>query len=441
MDASVIIIGSGYSAAAAVAHLTHAGLPTREVLVIGSGPLGAGQAYGCTADAFRLNVRENLQRLWPDQPEHFANWAAAHTQDPAAHDGAGHFYRRHDFARYLQVQLAAIPNAGALHRVTARATSIAAMDRDRGWIVTCDNAAQYKAARLVLATGNPDPQWPGGIKPGDAPSLVRAPWRGDWLADVTPKAHVCVVGSGLTAMDVLYALVMQRHQGPISLLSPHGLLPPRQAAWLAGSAYEWPAGLRGSGFIRTIRQHLGTQRWHEPECQERFEALRVNLNLAWQALPAKDRIRLHRRLGWLWSLLRFRAGPQAAVAAKAMQASGQLNIIAKRFSSLSAVEGGRWQVQLCSGEGLMADFVVNCTGAGRDKLIDAMIAAGQITAMGSTRQPLVTPELRIVAADGQPYHALFCIGPATGLALGDVVGATSIARQAAQLAQTLLVNR
>ncbi len=441
MDASVIIIGSGYSAAAVVAHLTHAGLPTREVLVIGSGPLGAGQAYGCTADAFRLNVRENLQRLWPDQPEHFANWAAAHTQDPAAHDGAGHFYRRHDFARYLQVQLAAIPNAGALHRVTARATSIAAMDRDRGWIVTCDNAAQYKAARLVLATGNPDPQWPGGIKPGDAPSLVRAPWRGDWLADVTPKAHVCVVGSGLTAMDVLYALVMQRHQGPISLLSPHGLLPPRQAAWLAGSAYEWPAGLRGSGFIRTIRQHLGTQRWHEPECQERFEALRVNLNLAWQALPAKDRIRLHRRLGWLWSLLRFRAGPQAAVAAKAMQASGQLNIIAKRFSSLSAVEGGRWQVQLCSGEGLMADFVVNCTGAGRDKLIDAMIAAGQITAMGSTRQPLVTPELRIVAADGQPYHALFCIGPATGLALGDVVGATSIARQAAQLAQTLLVNR
>jgi uncharacterized NAD(P)/FAD-binding protein YdhS len=89
MDASVIIIGSGYSAAATVAHLTHAGLPTREVLVIGSGALGTGQAYGCTADSFRLNVRENLQRLWPDQPEHFASWAAAHTQDPAAHDSGG----------------------------------------------------------------------------------------------------------------------------------------------------------------------------------------------------------------------------------------------------------------------------------------------------------------------------------------------------------------
>jgi len=439
MDASVIIIGSGYSAAAVVAHLTHAGLPTHEVLVIGSGALGTGQAYGCTADSFRLNVRENLQRLWPDQPEHFANWAAAHTQDPAAHDRAGSFYRRHDFARYLEAQLAAIPDAGALRRVTARATRIAAMGR--GWIVTCDNAAQYRAARLVLATGNPDPQWPGGVRPGDAPSLVRVPWRGDWLADVGSKAHVCVVGSGLTAMDVLYALAIQRHQGPVSLLSPHGMLPPRQAAWVAGSAYDWPTGLRGSGFIRTIRQRLGTRRWHEQECQERFEALRVHINRAWQALPAKDRIRLRRRLGWLWSLLRFRAGPQTAVAAKAMHASGQLNIIKERFSGLAAAGGGRWQVQLCSGEELTADIVANCTGVGRDQLIDSMIAAGQITAMGSTRQPLVTPELRVVAADSQSYHTLFCVGPATGLALGDVAGATSIARQAAQLAQTLLANR
>ena len=439
MDASVIIIGSGYSAAAVVAHLTHAGLPTREVLVIGPGALGTGQAYGCTADSFRLNVRENLQRLWPDDPEHFASWAASYLQDPAAHDRAGSFYRRQDFARYMEAQLAAIPDAGALRRVTVRATGIATMGR--GWIVSCDNAAQYRASRLVLATGNPDPQWPAGVRPRDAPSLVRVPWRGDWLADARPTAHVCVVGSGLTAMDVLYALVIQGHQGPVSLLSPHGMLPPRQAAWVAGPAYDWPAGLRGSSFIRTIRQHLGTQRWHEQECQERFEALRVHINLAWQTLPAKDRIRLHRRLGWLWSLLRFRAGPQAAVAARVMHDSGQLNIVNKRFSGLAAAEGGRWQIQLCSGEGLMADFVVNCTGAGRDKLIDSMIAAGQITAMGSTRQPLVTPELRVVALDSQPYHTLFCVGPATGLALGDVVGATSIARQAAQLAQTLLANR
>ena len=143
----------------------------------------------------------------------------------------------------------------------------------------------------------------------------------------------------------------------------------------------------------------------------------MHINRAWQALPSKGRIRLRRRLGWLWSLLRFRADPQAAVAAKAMHANGQLKIIKERFNGLAAAGGGRWQVQLCSGEELTEDIVANCTGVGRDKLIDAMIAAGQITAMGSTRQPLVTSELRVVAADSQRYHTLFCVGPATGLRL------------------------
>jgi uncharacterized NAD(P)/FAD-binding protein YdhS len=71
-------------------------------------------------------------------------------------------------------------------------------------------------------------------------------------------------------------------------------------------------------------------------------------------------------------------------------------------------------------------------------LIDTMIAAGQVAPIGATRQPWVTSELRVVASDGQPYDTLFCIGPTTGLALGDVLGATSIARQTAQLAQTLV---
>jgi uncharacterized NAD(P)/FAD-binding protein YdhS len=123
-----------------------------------------------------------------------------------------------------------------------------------------------------------------------------------------------------------------------------------------------------------------------------------------------------------------------------MQVSGQLNIINQHLSGLAATADGRWQVRLSSGDRPLADIIVNCTGAGRDKLIDAMIAAGQIAAIGSTSQPLVTPELRVVAADGRPYRTLFCIGPATRLALGDVAGATSIARQATQLAQTLLAG-
>ncbi len=436
MDASIIIIGSGYSAAAALVHLAYAGLPLHQVLVIGPGELGAGQAYGCTAESYRLNVRADLQRLWPDQPEHFASWATAHIQDPDAHTPAGSFYRRCDFARYMTAQLARIPNAKALRQIDAWATRVTVEDDD--WLVTCDDGAQYRAKRLVLATGNPDPQWPAGIKPGRALPLVRAPWRGDWAAQVNPAAHVCVVGAGLSAMDTLDALWMQQHQGPISLLAPHGLLPPGQADWVPEPPYAWPTGLRGSGFLRETRQYLGGGSWHERDCQQRFEALRVNINLPWQAMPTKDRVQLQRRLSWLWSLIRFRASPQTVAATKAMQTSGQLKIINTQLHGLVQVETGRWLARLSDGRDLPCHIVVNCTGMGRDKLIDTMIAAGQVAPIGATRQPWVTSELRVVASDGQPYDTLFCIGPTTGLALGDVLGATSIARQTAQLAQTLV---
>ena len=68
------IIGSGYSAAALLLHLEARGAPMHDVTVIGPQVLGAGQAFGCVNEDFRLNVRAELMQVWPDDPGHFANW-------------------------------------------------------------------------------------------------------------------------------------------------------------------------------------------------------------------------------------------------------------------------------------------------------------------------------------------------------------------------------
>ena len=106
MRSDICIIGSGFSAAAMLLHLDDKGVDCSTVTVIGHGELGSGQAFGCVHQDFRLNVRAELMRVWPERPLEFTHWARERiTDDPDAASDVGHFYRRRDFAVYMAEQL------------------------------------------------------------------------------------------------------------------------------------------------------------------------------------------------------------------------------------------------------------------------------------------------------------------------------------------------
>ena len=435
LDASLIIVGSGFAAAAAVIHLAHNGFASSDILIIGPGTLGYGQAYGCKADAFRLNVRADLQRLWPDHPDHFPQWATTHIEDARAKTHAGHFYRRAEFARYISAQLEAATGKSNLRQVPARVVDI--RPAQQGWQVLCDDGTEYHGTSLLLATGNPEPQWPIPNRFEDSSTLIRTPWRGDWLEQIDPTAAIGLVGSGLTAMDALSGLAERDHQGPISLLTPHGILPPEQVGWEPGDPFLWPDTRRASDFLHVALQMLKAGFWEEPEWQQSFSALRSGISTAWQQLSVEDRMKLQRRAGWLWSLARFRASPQTVEAARNMRDRGQLTLIRSALKFLESTRCDGWQLGLANEVSLNVDVVINCTGVGRDPLIRKLLVTGPLTPLGKSSSPAVSPGLQVISPDGSPCDTLFCIGPATALALGDVAGATSVARQAAHLARLL----
>ena len=441
MKASVCIIGSGYSAAALTLHLLTRGMPADQLAIIGPGQLGQGQAYGCVSNDFRLNVRAGLMRLWPDRPDHFAEWAATHiTDDPDAGTNAGNFFRRRDFAAYMADQLASFPAMADISRHEQLAESIS--KGTEGWQITLGNGAALDASRVVIATGNPAPDWPMKVPPADAPGLVRVPWRGDWPERVAPDAEVVIIGGGLTALDALHGLHRRAHDGAISLICPEGMLPPVQTDWQDATPLQWPTPLRGTGFLRFMRQEIGDKDWSRTEWQRRFESLRVNISAAWQSLPEDDQARLIRRIGWLWSLARFRAGPQATGSAQALLDSGQLTIRRDIVTGLTAgADTARHLVSLGTGARIEADAVINCSGAGRDRLMARLIGDGVVAAhQTAPRRPRMTADLTLVGPDGTPHDGLFAIGPGTAHFVGDILGAASISRQAATLAERLAAD-
>ena len=191
-----------------------------------------------------------------------------------------------------------------------------------------------------------------------------------------------------------------------------------------------------------MRDTVGDLPWEETEWQRRFESLRFNISAAWQSLPATEQTRLMRRLGWLWSLARFRAGPQAHGSAMAMLDSGQLRLVTGLVTGIDSKDDDTHQVRLASGASLDADAVVNCSGAGRDQLITRLLDDGVARCHdGRAARPALTPRLQLLRPDGNAHDTLFGLGPMTAHVAGDVLGSASIARQARGLAARLITQQ
>ena len=447
----IAIIGDGYSAAVAAYHLLDQGCAIDRIAVFGPSPVGLGQAYGPSDDEFRLNVRANLMAIDPNDLEAFPRWAEDHLNDEGANTTAGAFYRRADFARHLSDMLARKTNGQALHQISSRVVSAHHMP-EQHWQITTEDGQKFSADCMILATGNPPSDLPFAKASRNEDAVITAPWRGDWRGQIAANDDVVIIGGGLTAMDAVASLYAadqhgqdqtKIHQGKISIITPHGVLPPKQLDWQAEGEINWPTITSASMFLRFFAQVVKPINWDDPVQQARFEELRIHINAAWSALPLVERQRLQKRLNWRWQLLRYRASPQAWVAVDGFTKSGQFQLINGRVNKLADADAKRINVHYSQDHALpdnetqdhtmKADKVIIATGAGKDPLIQQICHDGYADHMDG--QLLLSDELQLLSPDGDVHHRAFALGPPSLLSKGDVMGASSIARQARDIAK------
>ena len=432
------IIGDGYSAAVLVYHLIKRQFNPQDITVFGPNTLGLGQAYGSQHQDYRLNVRDNLMRIDPEKPDDFVSWANEHIDDPDAEVEAGRFYRRSDFARYMQQVIHDITHDAPLHHIRE---TVDAITRDHDWIIET-KTGQYRADLVVMATGNP-----ASVLNFDCDDTIQAhitsqPWRGDWARDIAEDDDLVIIGGGLTAMDLLSSLSASHHKGHISVITPKGILPPPQLNWRdkGDNSFQWPDVSSASGLVRVMKTKMGASGWMDRDTQEHFEQLRKAINPVWRGLDEQHQTRLKRHLGWVWQLLRYRAAPQAVAAQESLVEKGQLSLIKGRVCAItpSSNSGGSHRItaHLDTGESIHADHGFIATGAGRDRLLAAMGASGLAQLKQGHLE--VTERLQIIRPDGSIHHDAFALGPPTVMSRGDVIGATTIAGEAALIAETIM---
>jgi len=431
---------------------------------------GQGMAYSTTDPDHRLNAPAMAHSVLPEDIMHFTRWARAQglaERDPEAlwPDG-GAYFRRRDFAAYLAQTLSEHAHWPATDSTITHLPdqAIAIRREPDATRVILASGSDIKARMVFLATGNPALRLPHPFEAdwGADLRIVENPFAHGRLAGLNRAARVVILGAGLTALDALSSLLVQGHQGPISVISRRGLRPRPQAPIASAMAFNQVADdlVPGTmflnrvlgeapGFIpptpdarkwlRALRQEVersvaegGT--WFGP-----FDALRDSLWQIWPRLPANQKRLVLRQLRPWYDAHRFRTAPQNEALVAEAVSSGQVEFVSARLVSACWLDEGltlnlrhRGKSQAST---LNCDVLINATGLDTAAGIATNPLLADLLAQDGIRLDPVNLGLdvdldgRAQDAEGQAHMELRIVGPPTLGTFGDPIGAIYIAIQ------------
>lgn len=408
-DHDVAIVGGGCSATALAVVLARALPASARAAIFSRAPVGPGTAYAPQSAALLMNGPVRAMSAVPGDETHLARYLV--DELPEA------LICRARYGAYLRATAAAAlaEHPGIVHE----SEEIVDLERVHdGYVLTASSGASYRARSVVLAIGNLPPN------DGFLPAALREHrgYAGDpWSASVEafdPALGVAIVGSRLTAMDVVALLDEVAYRGHVHLISRHGLLPAIEdtsVRALDHAALEFdrsspPALLRS--VRRAVKRHPGD--WRAV-----VEALRPISPSIWSQWDLRERRRFLRHLQSLWAVHRYRVPPATYAAFQRMRSEGRVTIHRGRIAAASA-RGDRMTLTIARGElryDLTVGYAVNCTGPNGDlasvphPLVRSAIARGLIRPDALRLGADVTPEYRVVDARGHAQPNLYAIGP------------------------------
>lgn len=448
-SADVAVIGGGAAAAAVLLALAARGgrSPPSVLWVAPAGEDGRGLAYRTCDPSHRLNVRAVRMSARADVPGDFVDYLV--TRDGHADPHA--FYPRQRYGEYLADRV-----AECLPRLQAERWStlaIAASRRGGAWQISGADGQHRGARHLLLAIGPQAPLPAAGVAPA---LLNQGRYRLDPYAWVEqPRSStvphcIWILGSGLTAVDLVLTAAHRYPQAQIHLLSRHGALPATHAdAHAPGTdpLQQESTTPTASRLLHLIRRHCeGLADWRDG-----IDGLRPHTADRWQQWPIAEQRRFLRHVRWAWDRARHRMAPEVAAAIAALLSSGQLTLHQGRLLGADACAETvalTWQARGSSDRReARADLVLQATGLNSQvrnstmPLLRSLLDQGLVRADALDMGLAVDAEQRLLDGSGQVRGDAHVLG---GLARGSRFECTAmpeIRSTAAAIAATLVAGQ
>lgn len=399
---------------------------------------GEGLAYGDAAPEHLLNVRAKGMHAFPDDPDSFTRWLARRGGDFSADC----FVPRLIYGEYLRdllrEEMARHP--GRLTLVQGDAVALELRDGAR---VTLADGRRVAADLAVLAVGNLPPHHPAGFGDHLPKDLYASdPWTAGATAGLGGADSVLILGTGLTMVDLALRLEAEGFGGRILALSRRGLLPHRHGEQRGFAPIAERPEPCAAALLRSVRRRAEAVGWRNA-----VDELRPFTQSLWRAADPEVRARFLRHLRPWWDIHRHRLAPSVADRIAAMQARGQLQVLAggtRRAEPAGQALRVTYKQRGQAGETIITvRRAINCTGpqsnleAATDPLLRGLTRDGVIRPDAQAIGIDVDAQSRTIAADGTPNETLYAVGPMTRGASWEIVAVPDIRHQVWSLARRL----
>lgn len=433
----VAVIGLGFSGTATAMQLMRQLPAGTRLLLIDPEPRRArGLAYGTRCASHWLNVPAGRLGWDPANESGFIDWLQRRHGAYAPAD----FVPRMLLGDYLAESLGAAEPIAAARGVDVR-TLVDGVRRvtrlaDGAWQLHFASGATRRVERVVLTTGHLAPESP---RIPQAPSwgsagLIDQPWNDVARADLPEDGDVLLLGSGLSAIDMLTWLQDRGHVGCVTMLSRRGLLPQPHRSLEArprpglspALALEGAQGL--VGMLRAVRGWAVQAQAEGHDWRDVMASLRSCTPRLWQHLSMRERRQFLRHLQPWWDTHRHRLAPGIHCRLQASLRAGQVELQAGRLSQITRRDDGlldvAWRPRGAAPDALVhrrVAAVVNCTGPSARVGHAAETAPGSLLGALQVEGRLAIDELglglrvdeqyRLLDGQGRPQPGLHYVGP------------------------------
>lgn len=454
---SVIIVGGGLSGTLTAIHLLHytAKQGVGITLLNPTPALGRGLAYRDTDNNdLLLNVPAGNMSAFANAPSHFVEFCQR--TDPSV--SAGSFMSRRCYGYYLECCLADAMAAhpGRLHTRVAEVCEVQALSEAKGFKVKLSSDQCLTAQHVVLALGHQRPRFPIPLGPMEH-DLIIDPWDFERMNRLPRGAPILILGTGHTAVDVLFHLTQRIRPCAVWMASRRGLLPhahrlnlPSAPVVLNTASFGEPP-LHTRDLMHRLRQEVAHQVHQGLDWRDVFNQLRAHTPQLWQAMPLAERQRFLRHAVAFWDIHRHRLAPLAAERLQSLLAGATVEVLAGRLLAVRKASHDRLALEFkprgqTHRQALSVAAIINCTGPCMAIGPDSQPLLQQLT-----RDRLLAPDPcglglhvdnrhQITNAQGNAVSGLWYIGPMLKSRYWEAIAAPELRVHAQQLAQDLAMQ-